>query len=384
MEIRKSLRYCVVAAFALGFAAVANTAYAQGAVISGKVTNDQGRDIAGANVIIPELNISVATNPAGNYTIVVPTARLNGATTSLRVRAIGYIPKASTVTLSAGAQTANFSLEQDINRLEAVVTTGVTGATVATKLPFSVSRIDSADMMVPATNPLSQLAGKVPGASIVSASGRPGASPSVLLRGPTAITGAGRGQSPLYIVDGVILADQGSSTGGGGLPDLNPQDIESVEVVKGAAASSLYGSRAGNGVIQIVTKSGKNTSDGIRFSSRYEFGGGDIENEYHWAHAHTMVMTEDGKRFCVSGTNCSISVDFYDEARRVNEDAGDFALGPVNFERDMGIGAAPTRPRLRGTFMVGQWPVAYNPIAQTVTNGLNSNATIDATGRVRG
>src|SRR5438477_3309073 len=91
MEIRKSLRYCVIAAFALGFAAVANTAHAQGTVISGKVTNDQGRDIAGANVIIPELNISVATNPAGNYTIQVPTARLNGSTTSLRVRAIGYI-----------------------------------------------------------------------------------------------------------------------------------------------------------------------------------------------------------------------------------------------------------------------------------------------------
>src|SRR3954463_11754641 len=181
MAIRKSLRYCVNAAFALGFAAVANTAHAQGAVISGKVTTDQGREIAGANVIIPELNISVATNPAGNYSITIPTARLNGATTSLRVRAIGYVPKASTVTLSAGTQTANFSLEQDINRLEAVVTTGVTGATVATKLPFSVSRIDSADMMVPATNPLSQLAGKVPGASIVSASGRPGASPAVLL-----------------------------------------------------------------------------------------------------------------------------------------------------------------------------------------------------------
>ena len=71
--------------------------------------------------------------------------------------------QASSVTLSAGAQTANFSLEQDINRLEAVVTTGVTGATVATKLPFSVSHLDSADMKVPATNPLSQAGRKSSG-----------------------------------------------------------------------------------------------------------------------------------------------------------------------------------------------------------------------------
>ncbi|HMG69511.1 MAG TPA: TonB-dependent receptor plug domain-containing protein, partial [Gemmatimonadaceae bacterium] len=241
MEIRKSLRYCVIAAFALGFTAVANTALAQGAVITGKVTTDQGREIQGANVIVPELNISVGTNAAGNYSITIPTARLNGASTVLRVRAIGYVPKSSTVTLTAGAQTTNFSLAQDINRLEAVVTTGVTGATVATKLPFSVAHVDAADIKVPGGDPLSQLAGKVPGASIVSVSGRPGASPAVLLRGPTAITGAGRGQSPLYIIDGVILTDQGSSTGGGGLPDINPQDIESYEVVKGAAASSLYG-----------------------------------------------------------------------------------------------------------------------------------------------
>jgi hypothetical protein len=75
MEIRKFFRYGVAAAFAFGFVALANTAIAQGAVITGKVTTDQGREIQGANVIIPELNISVVTNPAGNYTIIIPTAR---------------------------------------------------------------------------------------------------------------------------------------------------------------------------------------------------------------------------------------------------------------------------------------------------------------------
>ena len=387
MAIRKSLRYCVTAAFALGFAAVANTAHAQGAVISGKVTTDQGREIAGANVIIPELNISVATNPAGNYSITVPTARLNGSTTSLRVRAIGYVPKASTVTLSAGTQTANFSLEQDINRLEAVVTTGVTGATVATKLPFSVSRIDSADMKVPATNPLSQLAGKVPGATIISASGRPGASPAVLLRGPTAITGAGRGQSPLYIVDGVILADQGSSTGGGGLPDINPQDIESIEVVKGAAASSLYGARAGNGVISIKTKSGVNAGEGVHFNARTEYGTSDVERHLPINQNHALEMDETGTRFCITVAGqgrfqCARTIDYASEAYRINDQGGDFALNPVGtFPLDPGSSLTKPEVGLTSAFLTHIWPgYNYDAVSQFVRPKPLINNVVDMRG----
>ena len=388
MEIRKLLRYCVTAAFALGFVAVANTAHAQGATITGKVTNDQGKELGGANVIIPELNISVVTNPAGNYTIVVPTARLNGATTSLRVRAIGYIPKASTVTLTAGAQTANFSLEQDINRLEAVVTTGVTGATVATKLPFSVSRIDSSDMLVPATNPLSQLAGKVPGASIVSASGRPGASPAVLLRGPTAITGSGRGQSPLYIIDGVILADQGSSTGGGGLPDINPEDIESIEVVKGAAASSLYGARAGNGVISIKTKSGLNSSEGVHFNFRTEYGTSDVEHHLPINQAHALELDETGTRFCVNVSgqgrfSCSRSIDYASEAYRINDQGLDFALAPIStFPVDPGSSLSKPEVALTSSFLTHIWPgYNYNAVSQFVNPQPLINNVLDMRGK---
>jgi len=365
MEIRKLLRYCVMAAFAFGFIAIGRTAYAQGAVITGKVTTEQGREIQGANVIIPELNISVGTNAAGNYTITVPTARLNGNNVVLRVRAIGYVPKASTVSLTAGSQTANFSLTQDINRLEAVVTTGVAGATVATKVPFSVSRIDESDMKVPAANPLSQLAGKVPGATIVSVSGRPGASPAVLLRGPTAITGAGRGQSPLYIIDGVILTDQGSSTGGGGLPDINPEDIESIEVVKGAAASSLYGARAGNGVISIKTKSGLSAGEGVKFSARSEYGSSDVEHHIPINQAHALELDETGTRFCINVAgqgrfSCSRSIDYAHEAFRINDGGLDFALNPVGtFPVDPGSSLSKPDPVLTTAFLSHIWP-GYN------------------------
>src|SRR5438132_12549092 len=94
-------------------------------------------------------------------------------------------------------------------------------------------------MPVPAEDPLRALQGKIP-ANIVSGSGRPGAQPAVLLRGPTSINAQGRGQDPLYIVDGVVI--------NGSLPDINPGGIASVEVVKGAAGAPVYGARACHGV----------------------------------------------------------------------------------------------------------------------------------------
>src|SRR5882762_2725522 len=106
METRKFLHWCISIASVLATFAVAATASAQGATLTGKVTSEQGREIAGANVIIPDLNISVGTNAAGNYTIVIPAARLSGGTVAIRIRAIGYVPRGSTIALNAGQQTA--------------------------------------------------------------------------------------------------------------------------------------------------------------------------------------------------------------------------------------------------------------------------------------
>ena len=200
-----------------------------GATITGAVASDQGQPLHGANVFITELNVSFGTNEQGRYTITLPAARVRGQTVVVRVRSIGFQPGQQSITLSAGAHTANFSLKADVNRLQEVVVTGVTGATERAKVPFTVSRVDSADMPVLAVNPLAQLQGKVPGANISSPSGRPGTAPQVILRGPTSINANGRGQEPLYVVDGVILSS--------GIADLNSSDIESVEVVKGAAAA---------------------------------------------------------------------------------------------------------------------------------------------------
>jgi TonB-linked SusC/RagA family outer membrane protein len=373
-----------VAAVVVSLIGTATMAQAQNATIQGKVTSDQGRPLEGANVFITEMNISVGTNAAGNFTVTVPSARVRGQNVVLRARSIGQKPDAKSIVLRPGVITQNFVLAADVNRLSQVIVTGVTGATEQAKVPFAVSRVDEKDMPVAGVNPLSQLQGKVPGASIVSSSGRPGAQPAVLLRAPTSINASGRGQEPLYIVDGVILQ--------GPLPDLNSLDIESIEVVKGAAGASLYGARAGNGVIQITTKSGRSVGDNtVRYGLRTEAGAGDIEREFPLSHRSFLQFDEskqlvcDGNGFNNGNTQpCTRVTDLYADALRINEQGGDFALTPRSYRNDGGIASNLGVTRLQNIYASEAYPVTYNPIGATITNGRFSTVNLDVTGRYSG
>ncbi len=367
---------------AVGWAAVFGTATTvdaqQGtAVISGQVTAEGGRALAGATVAISELNAGVFVNDAGRYTLLIPAARVSGQTVTLRARFIGYQPQARTITLAAGTQSQDFTLTVDPTRLSEVVVTGVTGETERQKVPFTVARVDSADMPVQAVNPLSQLQGKVPGANIAATSGRPGTAPSVILRGPTSINGNGRGQEPLYIVDGIIL--------GSSLADINPSDIASVEVVKGAAASSLYGSRAAAGVIQITTKKGKGGSDGISTTARAEYGVNDIEGNFGIARNMPFLLDETGTRFCVldtygSNQTCTRTINYLAEQKRINGTPGDFALGPPSFPVDPG--AVTSGDILRRAFVAGNYPgKTYDAVKQLVSPKPISINDISVAGR---
>ena len=256
---------------AVVLAAVASApvaAHAQNAVLRGTVRSDAGEALAGANVYIVELNLQAATSEAGRFQLTVPGDRVRGQQLQLRVRAIGYRPSSRAVSIAAGEQTMDFTLAQDVNRLEEIVVTGVMEGTEQTKVPFTVSRVDAADVPVPSVDPLRMLAGRVPGAIVLSGSGRPGAAPAVILRGATSINATDRGQGPLYIVDGIAVV--------GPAPDIAPSDIDNIEVVKGAAAASLYGARAGSGVIQITTRSGRRAADGMSFNLRTEVGANNI------------------------------------------------------------------------------------------------------------
>jgi TonB-linked SusC/RagA family outer membrane protein len=380
MNSRIGFKAILAATMALAFAsagvdeAVAQqTGTVQGVVVEGAT----GRPLPGAQVSIPGTAIGTLTNAQGRFQLLNVPA---GART-VRVDLIGHAAVTREVTVTAGeATTLNIALEASAIALQELVVTGVSGGAMErAKVPFSVSRVDATQMPVQGVSPLSQLQGKVPGANITAVSGRPGSSPEVMLRGPTSINAAGRGQGPLYIVDGVVL-------GGGGISDLNPADIESVEVVKGAAASTLYGSRAASGVISITTKRGVAGRDGVNFTARSEVGFNDIERDFGIARNHAFLLDETGTRFCVldaygSGNVCSRTIDYRQEQQRINDHPGVFALPTVSFPVDPG--AASSGPILQRTFLTGRWPgTTYNAVQQLVDPKPLALNDISMTGRV--
>lgn len=360
----------------------AGTARAQAtpgaAVITGRVTTDDGTPLQGANVYITEMSLSVGTGPSGVYTINVPAARVSGQAVQLRVRSVGFAPQVRALTVTAGTQTVNFALKRDALRLTEVVVTGVSEATEQVRTPFTVQRVDTAQMPVVGTSAISQLQGKVPGANIVANTGRPGAAPVVLMRGPTSINASGRSQQPLYIVDGIQL--------NGSIADINPADIESVEIVKGAAAANLYGARAGSGVINITTKSGKNARDGIKFGFRTEIGAGEIPREFSIARRHNLAMDPSSTLFCsravTNGSACTQLIDLEKEVARVNEVASPNAQTPQLFLNDGGIGLTPSFGILSGQFQTNRWNTTRNVFDDFVTPNAFANTNVDVRGRI--
>ncbi|HEX5870980.1 MAG TPA: TonB-dependent receptor plug domain-containing protein, partial [Longimicrobium sp.] len=265
----KTLRLFVAAL--LSMLAPLPLAAQEAATVTGRVTNAQGQPEAAVLVRIESLNAGASTGADGGYRLVVPGARIRaGQAVQITASRQGLATVSRSVTLSPGATlTQNFQLAAQIILLEDVVVTGTAGAVEARKVPFEVSQVTAEDIRVPPGNAASAIQGKVAGATVVSGSGRPGSAPSILLRGPKSINAMGRSQEPLYIVDGAIL--------GSSVADIDALDIEKIEVLKGAAAASLYGSRAANGVINITTRRGSRVPDDqVRYTFRSEFGRGEM------------------------------------------------------------------------------------------------------------
>ena len=386
--VRSFLSLLAIVAFAGLIPAVASAQ----ATISGRVTGEQGQVLQNAGVQIPELNISVPVSPSGDFTITVPAARVSGQTVIVRTRAIGYTPVTRSITLTPGSQTLTFTLSRDVTQLSEVVVTGVAVATQQVKLPFTVNRLDSASMPVTATNPIAQLQGKIPGATVVTASGRPGTAPTVILRGPVSLNATGRSQQPLYLIDGVPLLNVESQPGttapasGGGLPDINPADIENIEILKGAAAASLYGARAGAGVINITTKSGKGAAEGVRFGVRTEVGGGDVEKAFPLATKTALFLDPSGQFFCtretVGGSPCPRYIDWDREVARINNNGQDFSGSPQAFAGEADFAVPPGYDQLTSQFMTTPWPKLRDPVGAMITPGMFANTNIDMRARV--
>lgn len=266
--VRKNPLRASLALFATGLlvatALLAQPAAAQTATVTGTVVSAQtGEPLSAAQVSLGGTGLGALTQSNGRFLIL----RVPAGNYTVNAILIGYANASARVTVAAGeTATVDLRMAPQAISLSEIVVTGVAGATQRTKLPFDVAQVRIADLPIPSPNAASSLQGKVAGAQVVSGSGRPGAAPSILLRGVKSLNADGRNQEPLYIVDGVILSS--------GLADLDALDIQSIEVVKGAAAASLYGSRAGAGVIQIRTKRGQEIGDDqVRYTLRNEYGG---------------------------------------------------------------------------------------------------------------
>ncbi|HEX9895958.1 MAG TPA: TonB-dependent receptor, partial [Gemmatimonadales bacterium] len=371
-----STRSCVLACLTL-LLVPAVPALAQNAVIRGTVTSADGKQaLAGVNVVITGLNISVLTSDRGAYLITIPAARIPAAPVNVTARAIGYKAIQRGTLIRAGEQVVDFALQADINRLEEIIVTGVLEGVERAKVPFSVGRLAAEDMPVSAVDPLRVLAGKVAGLRVGATSGRPGTSPEIMLRGPRSINATGRSQEPLIIVDGVIQHV-------GSLQELGGLDIETVEVVKGAAGSSLYGTQAANGVITITTKRGMGAREGVVFNVRTEVGVSDFSGfDYGLPTNHPLQLDETGKRFCVTGISgalpCSRSVDLMTEMLRINNVNADTLRTPQNI-----LYGAPGIADLLNIFQSQIYPNQYyNSLVRIADRTPTSLTSVDATGKV--
>ncbi len=262
---------------AIGFFIGGQLLYAQTREISGKVTSSEdGTSIPGASVVVVGTTLGTVTDVDGAFSLVIPEE-----TQTLMVSFVGM----RTQEVPIGSQTTfDIVLVPDIFGLDEVVVAGVASGTPRKKLSISVGKVGEEELkQVPASSAAGALQGKVSGVTIVKANGNPGSAASIRLRGATAIRG---GQGPLIIIDGVMLE--------GTLQDVNVDDIASMEVVKGAAASALYGSRAGNGVIVITTKRGEGLAAGQTIVTvRNEYGQSGLANEFPVSTHHFYKLADD-------------------------------------------------------------------------------------------
>lgn len=296
-RIVTALAALVVGSFA------ATTASAQ-TVVTGRVTNEQGAPIAGANVAIPSLGVRAEADANGNYRLALPAGARAGQTVTVVGRFIGFSQAQRTLTLASGNQTVDFTMVADPFNLSEVVVTGVATGTEQRKLPFTVAHVSEEQVSkVPAASPVSALEGKVAGARVSLGNGTPGAEPSIRLRGSTNL--AIGGSSPLIIIDGVETRSN--------IADIDANDIASIEVLKGAAGSSYYGSNGANGVINITTKRGKNIPEGdVQIVSRNEFGQSSIA---HWPSINSSsryLLNPDGSFFLSPQGAPVIGSDYFD------------------------------------------------------------------------
>src|SRR5258708_15000971 len=247
--------------------------------ISGTVTDGAGKPVASLTVQLKNTRSGASTGSDGSYTL---NAGIKPGNYTLVFSGVGYKSQEKTLTVGAAtAYTLDAQIEESVSKLDEVVVTGTSQGTTRRQLGSYISSVNASELSKGSTgNVLAALQGKTAGAQISQNSGDPAGGISVKLRGVSAISGS---TEPLYIIDGVIVdnsttrvtnadASYAGSTVVGNveqnrLVDINPNDIERIKLLNGAAAAAIYGSRANAGVVQIFTKKGSNGAPVVNFST---------------------------------------------------------------------------------------------------------------------
>jgi TonB-linked SusC/RagA family outer membrane protein len=243
-------------------------------VISGTVTDRaSSAPLGDVRVFVPGTTLEATTDARGQYRI----TNVRPGRAQVGVLRIGYRAASDTVRVEAGGTaTLNFSLQQSLTTLSEVVVTGTVGNQERRAQAAQVASVAATDIKANAaiTTVNEMLQSRVPGVSVGSASGTAGTARQIRIRGASSIS---LSNNPLVFVDGIRVAEGVGGVGVGGqrtdrLNDINPDDIESIEVVKGPAAATLYGADASTGVIQIITKKGRAGSNRFTQTARAELG----------------------------------------------------------------------------------------------------------------
>ncbi len=242
--------------------------YAQELTVSGKVSDAAGGEIAGVNVVVKGTTRGTTTNDKGEYSITVDKGK------TLTFSYIGYVTKE----VVANATILNLSLTAEATALNEVVVTALGISRDKRALAYSITEVNGSNLtQAREANLGNALAGRVAGVNVSKVASGPAGSSRVIIRGNKSLQG---NNQPLYVIDGIPMDNNnfgqaglwGGSDEGDGLSSINPDDIESITVLKGANAAALYGSRAANGVINVTTKRGsKRKGIGVEFGSNYVF-----------------------------------------------------------------------------------------------------------------
>jgi len=219
-------------------------------VVTGKVTDEDGNPLPGVNIIIKGTSTGTITDMDGTYNIEVEDPEA--------ILVFSFIGYGTQEVALSGRSVINITLVEEIIGMEEVIAIGY-GIIKKSDMTGSVSSIEGNDIRLQAVgNPIQALAGIASGVQLLQTSGQPGSDLSLLIRGGNSILGS---NEPLYVVDGTPMVSD--------LKILNPNDIESIEILKDASATAIYGSRGSNGVVIVTTKGGKEGKTDIEYSGYY-------------------------------------------------------------------------------------------------------------------